>query len=183
VRVGARIVAEWPDRTIYGVAVIGALTIIWEAADRICGKRLKSVLPTFVEFMEYHGHLCLDGEVRERLLGMSAATIDRALRPVRMSQARSTKSICQYASAEEHRCYSDLRGLEESATRLLRDGHGGSLRRFGGGESRSQFGLDRYRIWLDRSCGINRARTNADHEDARLDSIWIAVLDARIRRG
>jgi hypothetical protein len=84
-----------PDRTIYGQAVIEALTIIWEAADRICGKRLKSVLPTFVASMEHHGHLCLDREVRERLLGMSAATIDRALRPVRMSakQGRRKASL------------------------------------------------------------------------------------------
>ena len=45
--------------------------------------------------MEYHGHLCLDREVRERLLGMSTATIDRALRPVRMSakQGRREASL------------------------------------------------------------------------------------------
>ncbi len=29
-----------PERRIYNEAVIAALTIIWEAADRICGKRL-----------------------------------------------------------------------------------------------------------------------------------------------
>jgi hypothetical protein len=70
-------------RRIYNEAVVTALTIVWEAADRICGKRLKAVLPTFVESMEHHGHLCLDPEVRQRLLEMSAATIDRLLRPVR----------------------------------------------------------------------------------------------------
>lgn len=68
---------------IYNEAMVTALTIVWEAADRICGKRLKAVLPTFVESMEHHGHLCLDPEVRQRLLEMSAATIDRLLRPVR----------------------------------------------------------------------------------------------------
>jgi hypothetical protein len=70
-------------RRIYNEAVITALTIIWEAADRICGKRLKAVLKTFVESMERHEHLCLEDEVRGRLLGMSAATIDRLLGPVR----------------------------------------------------------------------------------------------------
>ena len=70
-------------RRIYNEAVVTALTIVWEAADRICGKRLKAVLPTFAESMEHHGHLCLDTEVRQRLLEMSAATIDRLLRPVR----------------------------------------------------------------------------------------------------
>ena len=61
------------ERRIYNEVVVTALTILWEAADRICGKR-KAVLATFVESMEHHGHLCLDREVRERLLGMSAAT-------------------------------------------------------------------------------------------------------------
>jgi hypothetical protein len=84
-----------PERRIYNEAVITALTILWEAADRICGKRLKAVLPTFVESMEHHGHLCLDVEVRERLLRMSAATIDRLLRPVRASakQGRRKASL------------------------------------------------------------------------------------------
>jgi hypothetical protein len=33
-----------------------------------------------VDAMERHGHLRLEREVRDRLLTMSAATIDRALR-------------------------------------------------------------------------------------------------------
>src|SRR5437868_14051275 len=68
---------------IYDEAVSAALTILWEAADRICGKRLKEAIPTFVAAMERHGHLRLEGEVRRRLLEMSAATIDRLLKPVR----------------------------------------------------------------------------------------------------
>ena len=56
---------------------------LWEASDRICGKRLKAVLPALVEAMERHGHLELDGEVRGRVLAASAATIDRLLGPVR----------------------------------------------------------------------------------------------------
>lgn len=41
-------------RQVYNEAVTRALTIVWEAADRICGKRLKAVLTTFVESMEHH---------------------------------------------------------------------------------------------------------------------------------
>ena len=33
---------QQPERRLYSEAVITALTILWEAADRICGKRLKS---------------------------------------------------------------------------------------------------------------------------------------------
>jgi hypothetical protein len=68
---------------IYDEAVRSALTILWEAADRICGKRLKGAIPTLVEAMERHGHLRLESEVRRRLLAMSAATMDRLLEPVR----------------------------------------------------------------------------------------------------
>ena len=44
-------------RRAYDEAVRVALVVIWEAADRICGKRLKTVLPELVETMQRHGHL------------------------------------------------------------------------------------------------------------------------------
>ena len=59
------------------------MIVIWEAADRICRKRLKAALPHLVESMERHGHLALDPEVRSRLLAASAATLDRLLKPIR----------------------------------------------------------------------------------------------------
>ena len=68
---------------LYDEAARGALTILWEAADRICGKRLKEAIPALLDAMERHGHLHLDDEVRRRLLTMSAATMDRLLKPVR----------------------------------------------------------------------------------------------------
>ena len=57
--------------------------MLWEASDRICGKRLKPLLPVLIEGMERQGHLRLAPEVRAALLAVSAATIDRALRHVR----------------------------------------------------------------------------------------------------
>jgi hypothetical protein len=68
---------------IYDEAVREALTIVWEAADRICGKRLRQVIPGLIDAMERHGHLRLDPTVRESLLTMSAATMDRLLKTVR----------------------------------------------------------------------------------------------------
>ena len=65
-----------------------ALIVVWEAADRICGKRLKAALPHLVEFMERHGHLDLDPRVRQRLLAASAATLDRLLQPIRTPASR-----------------------------------------------------------------------------------------------
>src|SRR5271157_2234538 len=75
--------APRPRRRIYNEAVREALILLWEASDRICGKRLKSLVPILIEAMERHGHLKVADEVRARLLSMSAATIDRLLREVR----------------------------------------------------------------------------------------------------
>ena len=71
------------SRRVYDEAVKTALTILWEAADRICGKRLKAALPNLIRAMEKHGHLQLDPAVRKLVLAVSAATIDRLLIPVR----------------------------------------------------------------------------------------------------
>ena len=71
-------------RRIYDDAVREAVILIWEASDRICGKRLKAALPHLVDSMERHGHLDLDPEVRSRLLSASAATLDRLLKPVKV---------------------------------------------------------------------------------------------------
>lgn len=46
-----------PRSRVYDEAVRSALTILWEAADRVCGKRLKAAMPPLVEAMERHGHL------------------------------------------------------------------------------------------------------------------------------
>jgi hypothetical protein len=75
--------APRPERRLYDQAVREALIVIWEASDRVCGKRLKPLAPILIEAMERHGHLQLAPEIRTRLLAMSAATMDRALCAVR----------------------------------------------------------------------------------------------------
>jgi hypothetical protein len=66
-------------RCRYGPEVMEALVPLWEASDRLCGKRLQALLPLLLESLERHGHLALDPEVREKLLTISSATIDRLL--------------------------------------------------------------------------------------------------------
>lgn len=82
-----------PRRRIYDDAVRQALVMTWEAADRICGKRLKALLPTLLEAMDRHGHLALDPTVRSRLLTMSAATIDRAFSEQRIAGGRKRRRL------------------------------------------------------------------------------------------
>lgn len=93
--------APGPGRKIYNEAVREALVVVWEAADRICGKRLKAILPQFVDSMERHGHLMLDSEVRQRLLAASPATLDRLLQPKReKSKSRRAKRSKSKASQQ-----------------------------------------------------------------------------------
>src|SRR5215468_12180896 len=54
----AKVGAATPLRSrLYDEAVVQSLTILWEAADRICGKRLKPAIPALLEAMERHGQL------------------------------------------------------------------------------------------------------------------------------
>ena len=71
-----------------GEAVREALILLWEASDRVCGKRLKALLPVLIAAMERHGRLEVDPVVRTAVTAMSAATIDRALAPCREASGR-----------------------------------------------------------------------------------------------
>ena len=55
-------------RCVYDEAVTEGLIVLWEASDRMCGKRLKALLPILVPALKRHGHLSLDPGVRERLM-------------------------------------------------------------------------------------------------------------------
>jgi hypothetical protein len=65
--------------SLYDEAARGALIVLWEASDRVCGKRLKALLPILLPALERNGHLKLEEELRSKVLSMSAATIDRLL--------------------------------------------------------------------------------------------------------
>ena len=56
---------------------------VWEAGDRMCGKRLQPFLAELASALERHGELVLEAAVRRQVEEMSAATIDRLLKPHR----------------------------------------------------------------------------------------------------
>ena len=82
-----------PERRLYDEAVREALILLWEASDRICGKRLRPLIPMLIAAMERHGHLALDAGVRERLEKISAATIDRVLAPARARTSNRRRRV------------------------------------------------------------------------------------------
>ena len=79
------------ERRIYDEAARTTLIVLWEAADRICGKRLQPLIPILLEAMERYGHLDLAPEVKSQVMKMSAATIDRALRAAKVGGRASRR--------------------------------------------------------------------------------------------
>src|SRR5262249_17963629 len=107
-----------PSRRIYGEAEREALTVLWEASDRVCGKRLKAIVPVLIEAMVRHGHLALAPEVHAALLKMSAATIDRALQAQRERCSPATPSTWLSVVDPPIDPGSDVLGLARPAARL-----------------------------------------------------------------
>ena len=64
---------------------------LWNAANRICSRRLVPFLPAFCTALEHHGGLALTDEVRQQVLSMSPATVDRLLAPTRYGTAKATR--------------------------------------------------------------------------------------------
>jgi hypothetical protein len=82
----------------YRGEVVEALRRAWEAADHVCGKRLKPFLPELVGVLVRHGDLKVSEEVAERLGEISAATIDRVLKPYRGRRIRRPLSTTRPGS-------------------------------------------------------------------------------------
>jgi hypothetical protein len=71
------------SRKVYDQQVLIILRQIWMILDYICGKRLVAIMPEVIRRLEYFGELKVEPAVRAKLLRISAATIDRLLRPER----------------------------------------------------------------------------------------------------
>jgi hypothetical protein len=68
----------------YGVEVREASVALWEASDRLCSKRQRPIIPVLLPALERHGQPAIDSAIRERLLAVSPAIIDRLLSEVRL---------------------------------------------------------------------------------------------------
>ncbi|MCI0613032.1 hypothetical protein L0244_08580 [bacterium] len=70
---------------LYDEAIREALVVLWEASDRLCGKRLKPLIPVLLNSLQSHGHLLLEAEIQKLVLSASASTIDRLLASTRIA--------------------------------------------------------------------------------------------------
>ena len=99
---------------VYTTEVTEALIVVWQAANRICAKRLVPFLPELVEALERHGHLVLPAKIKQQLLGISPATADRLLAEVRRAGASPERGGSARSSfLKQHvpiRTFSEWRG-------------------------------------------------------------------------
>ena len=73
---------------VYGPELRDALAVVWEASDRLCGKRLAPFMVEFTNRLVEHGELSVPDEVAVQLRSVSASTIDRLLRQHKDSSLR-----------------------------------------------------------------------------------------------
>jgi hypothetical protein len=75
------------------------LIVLWEASDRICGKRLKPLIPVLLPALERHAQLQLNDTDRGLVLAVSAPTIDRLLADVRVIASGGLRRRAGFSSA------------------------------------------------------------------------------------
>ena len=79
-------------KRIYPQEVTDAVVLIWRVCDYIASRRLHPFLPEMVRILECQGTLTLSSEIRQGLLHMSRATMDRLLKPARRARAPHGRS-------------------------------------------------------------------------------------------
>jgi hypothetical protein len=78
---------------LYGLEVMVALKVAWEATDRLCSKRLHPFLPELIDILNRTGEITVTEQTEEQLGKMSPSTIDRITRCWRRKELRHGISI------------------------------------------------------------------------------------------
>lgn len=89
-RQAEQIRGRWPSpkpppvrAATYGEQVLEPLRFIWATLNGPCGKRLQPFIPEMIEVLERCGELIVASPIKDKLLLISPATIDRKLAPDR----------------------------------------------------------------------------------------------------
>lgn len=75
----------------YGPEVQSVIKALWLATDQLCSKRLKVAIPIWLPFYEQQSGP-LPALLRQKVLAISAPTMDRLLKPIRVRYGR--RGIC-----------------------------------------------------------------------------------------
>jgi hypothetical protein len=87
---------------IYDEAVREALKKIWQTFDYMCGKRLVVLLRMNMELLCEEQEYAIGGEVREKLMSISASTIDRLLAGERKKMQVKGRSTTRAGTLLKH---------------------------------------------------------------------------------
>jgi hypothetical protein len=155
----APLVTPGQRKPTYGAAIKDALVALWEASDRICGKRLKVMIPTLLPSLERHGRLTLDQFERALVLSVSAATIDRQLVATKIAAAGGKRRrVGILLDGAARGSDPNVQRLERSGSGVLRGRHGSARRHVGGWFVYPDVDDDGRRHWLDRMHAAPDAR-------------------------
>jgi hypothetical protein len=115
----------------YDEQTVKALVQVWRIMDYICGKRLAPVLGEIVERLLRHNELRCDAGTSKKLIRMSAATIDRLLRPERQKYQLKGRSHTRPGTLLKHqipmRTFSDWDEQQPGFMEMDLVGHDGGV--------------------------------------------------------
>jgi hypothetical protein len=115
----------------YDEQTVKVLVQVWRIMDYICGKRLAPVLGEMVERLLRHNELRCDAATRKKLARMSAATIDRLLRPERQKYQLKGRSHTRPGTLLKHqipmRTFSDWDEQQPGFLEIDLVGHDGGV--------------------------------------------------------
>ena len=89
-------------RVIYGEDVRAAVKELWKFFDYMCGKRLVVLIRMNIEALMLEPELSLEKEVKNQLMSISAATIDRILKPEREKTRFKSRARTRPGSLLKH---------------------------------------------------------------------------------
>lgn len=89
-------------RRYYNEAVVQELVKLWELLNYSCGKRLVAIMPELIAKLEQFGELRVAPSTKEKLLRISAATVDRLLQPERRKQQLRRRSHTRPGTLLKH---------------------------------------------------------------------------------
>jgi hypothetical protein len=106
----------------YGPEEASAIKRLHEASGQMCSKLFVPFLPRLLEALERCGEIELSGSVRERVLRVSASTVDRLLAPSRLVLPRRPYAQSRAASAIQAlvpvRTFSEWEGTEVGSLQM-----------------------------------------------------------------
>lgn len=82
------------NNTKYNDDVKQAIITMWKSTNCICSKRLVPFIPDLLTALERFGHISLPIEVRNLLLKISPATVDRLLETTRRESRKGLSTTC-----------------------------------------------------------------------------------------